>query len=412
MFPFSNQSQRASNNNYNMSTSTTQWVRRLVISLTIFVWIALGIIALNAAGYIIGTLLVFIVACLLAYAIAPVVLLLQRFMPRFLAILLVYVVGFGLLGFLIYSVVSTSIQQFIMLAANFSAMLTPGPHGQQPVIFQVAQRFGISQAQIDAVTNQLATQLQNFAGSLTGGLLPLVSSIAGALINILLTAIISIYLLIDGSRAVAWLRTRLPAPTRDRVVFLLDVLHNVVGGYIRGQILLSAIIAMIVGVGMQLLHEPYAVLIGVLSFVMEFIPVLGTIFVGVVSVLIALTQGWITTLLVLVFFILVHILEGYVLAPRIVGKAVGLHPVISLLALTAGAELFGPWGAIFAAPFAGMLQALLFAFWSQWRKAHRDQFPKEPVEPAQTGDTKATTQITTHETIERTETTTVPTGEE
>ena len=407
MFPFSNQSQPASNNNYNMSTSTTRWVRRLIISLTIFVWIALGIIAINAAGYIIGTLLVFIVACLLAYAIAPVVKLLQRFMPRFLAILLVYVVGFGLLGFLIYTVISTSIQQFIMLAANFSAMLTPGPHGQQPVIFQVAQRFGISQAQIDVVNRQLATQLQNFAGSLTGGLLPLVSSIAGALINILLTAIISIYLLIDGSRAVRWLRTRLPAPQRDRVGFLLDVLQNVVGGYIRGQLLLSAIIAVIVGVGMQLLREPYAVLIGVLSFVMEFIPVLGTIFTGVISVLIALTQGWITTLL-----ILVHILEGYVLAPRIVGRAVGLHPVISLLALTAGAELFGPWGAIFAAPFAGMLQALLFAFWSQWRKAHRDQFPKEPVEPAQTGDAKATTQITTHETIERTETTRVPTGEE
>ncbi|TMD56422.1 MAG: AI-2E family transporter [Chloroflexi bacterium] len=412
MFPFSNQSQPASNNNYNMSTSTTRWVRRLIISLTIFVWIALGIIAINAAGYIIGTLLVFIVACLLAYAIAPVVKLLQRFMPRFLAILLVYVVGFGLLGFLIYTVISTSIQQFIMLAANFSAMLTPGPHGQQPVIFQVAQRFGISQAQIDVVNRQLATQLQNFAGSLTGGLLPLVSSIAGALINILLTAIISIYLLIDGSRAVRWLRTRLPAPQRDRVGLLLDVLQNVVGGYIRGQLLLSAIIAVIVGVGMQLLREPYAVLIGVLSFVMEFIPVLGTIFTGVISVLIALTQGWLTTLLVLVFFILVHILEGYVLAPRIVGRAVGLHPVISLLALTAGAELFGPWGAIFAAPFAGMLQALLFAFWSQWRKAHRDQFPKEPVEPAQTGDAKATTQITTHETIERTETTRVPTGEE
>ena len=173
---------------------------------------------------------------------------------------------------------------------------------------------------------------------------------------------------------------------------LLDVLQNVVGGYIRGQLLLSAIIAVIVGVGMQLLREPYAVLIGVLSFVMEFIPVLGTIFTGVISVLIALTQGWLTTLLVLVFFILVHILEGYVLAPRIVGRAVGLHPVISLLALTAGAELFGPWGAIFAAPF--------------------DQFPKEPVEPAQTGDAKATTQVTTHETIERTETTRVPTGEE
>lgn len=411
MFPFSNQSQRA-NKNHDISTSTSQWVRRLIISLTIFVWIALGIIALNAAGYIIGTLLVFIVASLLAYAIAPVVRLLQRVMPRFLAILLVYVIVFGLLGFLIYTVISTSIQQFIMLAANFRAMITPGPHGQQSVIVQFAQRFGISPTQVDAVTNQLATQLQNFAGSLAGGLLPLVGSIAGALVNTLLTAIISIYLLIDGSRAVGWLRTRLPAPQRDRAGLLLDVLQNVVGGYIRGQLLLSAIIAVIVGVGMQLLHEPYAVLIGVLSFVMEFIPVLGTIFTGVISVLIALTQGWLTTLLVLVFFILVHILEGYVLAPRIVGRAVGLHPVISLLALAAGAELFGPWGAIFAAPFAGMLQALLFAFWSQWRKAHRDQFPKEPVEPAQTGDGKATTEVTTHETVERTETTRVPTGDE
>src|SRR5713226_5563364 len=110
MFPFSNQSQQGSNN-YNMSTSTTRWVRRLIISLTIFVWIALGIIVLNAAGYIIGTLLVFIVASLLAYAIAPVVRLLQRVMPRSLAILLVYLVGFGLLGFLIYTVISTSIQQ-------------------------------------------------------------------------------------------------------------------------------------------------------------------------------------------------------------------------------------------------------------------------------------------------------------
>ena len=187
-----------------------RWVRRLIISLTVLIWIGLGIVALNAASYIIGTLLVFIVACLLAYAIAPVVQLLRRVMPRSVAILLVYLVCFGLLGFLIYTVISTSIQQFIMLADNFRAMITPGPHGQQSAIVQIAQRFGFSPTQVDAVTNQLATQLQSFAGSLAGGLLPLVGSIAGALVNILLTAIISIYLLADGSRAVRWLRTRRP----------------------------------------------------------------------------------------------------------------------------------------------------------------------------------------------------------
>ena len=95
--------------------------------------------------------------------------------------------------------------------------------------------------------------------------------------------------------------------------------------------------------------------------------------------LLALTKGWLIAVLVLGYFIIVHIIEGDVVGPRIVGKAVGLHPVVSIVALITGAELFGLWGALFASPLAGILQALLIEIWVQWRKGHPDQFPGQDI---------------------------------
>lgn len=87
------------------------------------------------------------------------------------------------------------------------------------------------------------------------------------------------------------------------------------------------------------------------------------------------------TIMVLVFFVLVHLLEGYVISPRLVGKAVELNPAIMLIALTVGSELFGPFGAIFAAPTAGLLQALCIAIWSQYRQTHAKEFLEEGPGP-------------------------------
>ncbi len=196
----------------------------------------------------------------------------------------------------------------------------------------------------------------------------------------LLTLVISIYLLVDGSRAIRWLRTKTPVSRRGNINTFFSILQHVVGGYIRGQVTLSLIIGAIVGTGMAILGlSSYAILLGVLSFVTEFIPVLGTIICGAAAVLLALTQGWLTAILVLAYFILVHIFEGYILAPRLIGKAVGLHPVVSLLALTVGAELFGAWGAIFASPLAGLLQAFAVAFWINYRRTNSEEFPPDAV---------------------------------
>jgi predicted PurR-regulated permease PerM len=364
------------------TTPTSVWTRRLIILLTILAALALGVALLWIAGHIITSLLILAVAALLAYAIAPAVDLLHRVMPRPIAILVVYLIVIALLGFLIYLIVRNTVTQLISLAESMSRLLIPSSNGQDSPLVRILLSIGLSHNQIQAIALQLGSQLTNVAGTVAGGVLPLLSSVASGLVNILLTVVISIYLLVDGSRAVRWLRDRTPASQRGRIGSMITIIQNVVGGYIRGQITLCFIVGVLVGVGMAILGMPYAVLLGVLTFITEFIPVLGTIVAGTISVLLALTQGWLTAVLVLAYFVLVHIFEGYVLAPRLLGKAVGLHPLVSLLALIIGAELFGPWGAIFASPTAGLIQAFVLAFWISYRRAHKDEFPSEGGEPA------------------------------
>jgi predicted PurR-regulated permease PerM len=216
------------------------------------------------------------------------------------------------------------------------------------------------------------TQLTGSLEGVAGSAVPFLTGVFDIVLDVVLVAVLSIYLLIDGSRVSTWLRHNLPQSTQAG--FVVDTVQRIVGGYIRGQFLLAVLVGVLVGGGMFVFHVPYAVLLGVLAFVLEFIPVLGTLISGAICVLIAFIQGWLIAVLVLVYFVVMHVLEGDVIGPRLVGKAVGLHPVVSLAALIAGSELFGIWGALFASPVAGVLQALIIALWINWRLTRPEQF--------------------------------------
>ena len=350
------------------------WNSRLIILLTILAAIALAVTILWGISHITTSVLVVVIAALIAYAIAPAVEILHKVMPRALAILLPYLLVIVIFGAISYSVVSTAIFQIGVLVQSVSEWLKPGNSGRISLL-ALLLRLGLTQAQIDAFGQQIAGTLSNLASSLAGGILPLLGGVAGGMVNILLTIVISIYLLIYGARAVNWIRNATPRSRRGQLSSTIEILQRVVGGYIRGQILLCTIIGFLVGVGLFIIGFPFAVLMGVLTFVTEFIPVLGTIFAGSVAVLLALTKGgWVMAIVVLIFFVLIHIFEGYILAPRLIGNAVKLNPAIMLIALTVGSELFGVFGAIFAAPTAGLLQALFTAFWIQYRQTHKDEF--------------------------------------
>jgi predicted PurR-regulated permease PerM len=346
------------------------WMRRCGLPLAMLAWTAVALLILWLAGHVIQTLLLLTFAALLAYALAPAVKLLERVMPRFLAILLVYLIVLGALSALLYLIVSTAIVQVISLSDYVRFLLTPGKSGQLTPLEQTLRSLGLSQSQIASARDQVIAGIEGFAGSVV----PLLTGLVGAVLDVILVAVLSIYLLASGSRVSDWLRRNMPDQQQGRMKLLLDTLQRVVGGYMRSQLLLCVLIGLLVGVGMQVIGVPFALLLGVLAFVLEFIPVLGTLVSGAICVLLALTKGWVIALIVLVYFVVVHVIEGDVVGPRIVGKAIGLHPVVSLAALIAGAELFGIGGALLASPVAGVLQALLVAIWVEWRVTHPKEF--------------------------------------
>jgi predicted PurR-regulated permease PerM len=348
-----------------------RWARRRDIPIAILAWLALAFVFFWAIAHIIQTVLLVIIASLLAFALYPGVKLLSRFIPRFLAILIMYLLVLGTLALLLYLIINTAIVQGSSLVKEVEVLLTPGSNVKSTPLIQTLNRIGISTSQINGFRSQLTSNLGSYASSAV----PYVLSFLNFLIDLVVVAVLSIYFVADGSRVGRWLRANMPMQQRSRTRFLLDTLQHVVGGYIRGQLTLSALIGVLVGVGMTIFHVPYSVLLGVMAFILEFIPLFGVLISGAICVLIALTQGWVIAVLVLAYFVIVHVIEGDVVGPRIVGRAVGLHPAISLIAVITGYELFGVWGMLLGSPIAGVIQALVVAFYSEWRASHPDQFP-------------------------------------
>ncbi len=354
-------------------TQMSMWTKRLVISLTILVWVVLTGLLLWLIGRVAQAVLLLAIGALLAYTIYPLVKWLQRFIPRPLAVAVVYLIVLVAISLLIYFVVITFIEQARSLIQYIQGVVNGDRTNQLQPVFDTLRQFGVTERQLQQFGEQVLGQLENVVGNIV----PVVSNVFSVFLNTVLVAMLSIYFLFSGPRATNWLRTKTPAGQRERIHFVLDTLAIVIGGYIRGNVLLAIVISILTGVGIALVGVPYAFLLAVLAFVLEFIPIIGIYITSVAVVALALTQGWVTGVLALVIVLLLQLLENNVFAPRIVGRAVGINPIVNIFALIAGTNLFGIAGAFFAAPIAGIVQALIRAFWSDWRKQHPEQFPEE-----------------------------------
>ena len=361
-------------------TTRDVWNRRLVFLRIILITVILVGILFWLSSQIIVVLLILLVAALLAYAVVPLIDLLHRFMPRFLAMALVYLVAIALFGFLAYITVKTLIPQLNSLVQNVQKFVTPSSNGQQSPLDQALQSLGFTQSQINSAAKQIQSQLSSSASAIAKGTEQFIGSFISAGFNILITVVVSVYLLVDGYRLGKWLISSSPISQRGWVSTVLEILQRVVGGYIRGQIIMSSCMGVMQFIGMSILGVPYAGLIGMLAFILEFIPDIVTIITGFVAVVIALTVSWQLALITLIYTIIVDCIEGYVLSPRIIGRAVEIKPVVSLLAMIAGSELFGIWGAILAAPTMGLIQALVGAYWQYYQKTHTEEFPLQQLE--------------------------------
>jgi predicted PurR-regulated permease PerM len=311
-----------------------------------------------AVSSILGVFLHAIVLLLLSMAVAflitPAANYLAKYIPRLLATLLVYVIVLVVLGGIVYALAFSFIQQVVVLSNTVTAYFINLPSTYDSVVnFLIKQ--GIPQSTIDAALSQIRTTAIDFAQSLATNALNIVFSVTDAIINILLVVVISFYLTMDGKRIRDGIISIVPEQALAHVLVFEDALNRVVGNYLRGQLTLAVIIGLMAGVGCLLPFmglKDYALIIGALAFLFETIPMVGPTLATIPAVLISLLlpDPFPRTFYVVAYFIFIQIIESNVLGPRIVGHAVGLHPVASILALIIGVQLFGAFGALLATP--------------------------------------------------------------
>ena len=349
------------------------WIRAVLTPILILAWFAVLFVVGLALGRVIREVILLVLAAVIAYALTPVVTLLVRylpFLPRALAIAIAYVFGFLVISAILGLVGYTATTQTAQLVRNLPGYVNEAQQ-LEPKALALLKPIGIGSQQLAEARDSLISQVRTAGTAIAAGAISTVSTIAGAVVDSFVALILSVYLTANGPRIARGLRNAgAGVGWGRRVSGFITMFNQILGGYVRGTLLLALLVGVLVFLLMAVLGVPYAILLGVVAFVMEFIPVFGVFISGAVCVLLALgTVGLVKAIIALAGFVVLHFIEGELVGPRIMGKAVGIHPAVSLMALIVGTDLFGIWGALFGAPAAGLIQALVLAGWREFRRS-------------------------------------------
>jgi putative heme transporter len=335
------------------------------VRILVYLLIALTVVLLyHQSEYLVvhlfNVLLLFVFAAIVALLLTPVIDRMEMLAVfkgrRVLAVLLLYIVIIGLIAGLI-------------------ALVTPALIGQAkqlPALESRAIAFvRFLQDAIDSAGIPLKLSLPSGTAAIStavlGPVLGILSGTLGTLINLLLVVVISIYLLVEGRELIASMR-KLFVGHEKVYDFTLLAVGTTFGQYARGQLVMSLVMGTYTGLAMTVIGVPYAVVLGILTFFLEFLPLLGAPIGMGLAVLIALVfKGPVVGLLALVAAVGGHAIEAYILGPRVMGSATRIHPLVAMAALLIGAELGGILGALFGVPIAGLLNVLLGAFYRAQR---------------------------------------------
>ena len=209
---------------------------------------------------------------------------------------------------------------------------------------------------------QYTKTLFEWLGSLATGLWSGGMVVLNLVSLLVITPVVSFYLLWEWDTIVARVDGWLPRRHADRIRGLIREIDAVLSGFVRGQVAVCSVLGLFYAIALSLVGLEFGFVIGIASGVLSFIPFVGAIFGAVVSIGVALVQFWPNFVwigAVAGIYLLGQVLEGYFLTPRLVGGRVGLHPVWVMFGLLAGGVLFGFVGILLAVPVAAVIGVLI-----------------------------------------------------
>ncbi|MEX0431381.1 AI-2E family transporter [Spiribacter insolitus] len=329
----------------------------------------LGLALLVLAGFLIywlrPILTPFLAGALLAYLGDPLARRLQRVgLNRTLAVSLVFLGLTAVAAAVVLMFIPLVGRQINMLQSQLPAMLE---WAQSQAIPWLEQTLGVDPATFDLAALRTAVSEHwqstgNVAAELIQRLTRSGLALAGALASLALVPVVAFYLLRDWDRVLAAALDTLPPAWRRTAATLARECDEVVGAFLRGQLLVMISLGIFYGLGLWLVGVQFGLLIGLLSGLAAVVPYLGFI-VGIaaasVAVLFQFNDWLIPLLLVWVVYGGGQVLESAVFTPLFVGDRIGLHPVVVIFAVLAGGQLFGFAGVLLALPVAAVIAVLL-----------------------------------------------------
>ncbi|MEU7188281.1 AI-2E family transporter [Streptomyces sp. NPDC045470] len=299
--------------------------------------------------------LAFVAALLITALLQPTVAWLKRRgVPRGLATALTFIAGFVIMGlvgwFVVWQVqdnidsVSSRIQEGI---TELKGWLLNSP-------------FHVTEDQI----NNIAKNLQDAVGAnteaITSAGLEGVTVVLEVLTGILLAMFTTLFLLYDGRRIWNWVLKLVPSAAREGVAGAGPRAWRTLTAYVRGTVIVALIDAIFIGIGIYFLDVPLAVPLAVFIFLFAFIPLVGAVVSGALACVVALvTQGVFAALMVLAVVLAVQQIEGHILQPFILGRAVRVHPLAVILSVAAGGLVAGIGGAVVAVPLVAVTNTVV-----------------------------------------------------
>jgi putative heme transporter len=243
--------------------------------------------------------------------------------------------------------------------------------------FIASRPFGLSEEDLNRWIDQARQQLRENSSGITRGAVRGATLVGEVITGLILTLFLTFFFVKDSARFTRWILDFVGEPRAGHLRELGHRSAAAVSSYLRGQATVGLVDGVFIGIGLAIVGVPLVVPLAFLTFVAAFLPLVGAFVAGALAALVALvTKGFTAALIVVGITVLVQQLEGHLLAPLLLGRAVALHPVVIILALAAGGILGGIVGAFLAVPTAAVVTAA-------GTYLRGDQPVGEPAEPGE-----------------------------
>jgi predicted PurR-regulated permease PerM len=297
------------------------------------------------AYYLYEVLIMVFVAFMLASLIDPLADKFEKYkIPRGLSVLLICAVLFGVLAGVVILLIPPILGQIREFTRDFA-----GYWEKATTSFASLEQWGAEKGLSENIQKSVAT-LETSIAKWIGSLFTTVTGIIGGIIAFVVVLVMTFYMVVEEEAMKKIIYNFLPKEKWDYTVQRGSEVKRKLGDWLRGQLVLCFIIGLFVYVGLLILGVDYALALGVFAGLMEMVPYAGPILGAMPAVFLAFAESPIKAFFVVVFYFIIQQLENNLLVPKVMQKAVGLNPVISIIALLIGAKLAGFVGVLLAIP--------------------------------------------------------------